>query len=121
MTNLRLISFLERWYGTPYKFGGGTATGIDCSAFAALMVDSVYSIHLPRTCREQYEAAKKISRSQLAEGDLVFFNTTGGISHVGVYLNNNKFVHASTSGGVMISDLDEAYFKRRYYGSARVR
>ncbi len=95
--------------------------GIDCSAFTCLFMDSVYGISLPRTARSQYTTGTHINKSQLKQGDLVFFNTTGGISHVGVYLNNNKFVHASTSSGVMISDLDDLYFKKRYVGCRRVK
>ena len=121
MTNEKLISFLENWYGIPYRYGGGGRTGIDCSAFSSVMMDSVYNLDIPRTCREQYQAGKKIKKNQLVQGDLVFFNTSGRISHVGVYLGHNKFVHASTSNGVMISDLDDIYFKRRYAGSARIR
>jgi cell wall-associated NlpC family hydrolase len=121
MTNARLISFLENWYGTPYQFGGDNKTGIDCSAFTCLLMDSVYNITLPRTAKNQYNSSQKIRREDLTQGDLVFFNTTGGISHVGVYLANNKFVHAAASSGVMISDLDEAYFKKRYIGAARVK
>jgi lipoprotein Spr len=121
ITNARLINFLESWYGVPYQFGGDSRKGIDCSAFACVMMDSVYHITIPRTAKNQYNASQKIKREDLRQGDLVFFNTTGGISHVGVYLANNKFVHAATSGGVMISDLDDVYFKRRYIGAARVR
>jgi lipoprotein Spr len=101
--------------------GGSTKEGIDCSAFVNTLMLSVYAINLPRTSKEQYEAAVKINDDELSEGDLVFFNTKGGISHVGIYLANNKFVHASTSGGVMISDLNEAYWKARYKGAGRVR
>jgi lipoprotein Spr len=121
ITNARLINFLESWYGTPYQYGGETKKGIDCSAFTCLFMDSVYHVTIPRTAKNQYNASTKIRKEDLTQGDLVFFNTTGGISHVGVYLANNKFVHAATSGGVMISDLDDAYFKRRYVGAARVR
>jgi hypothetical protein len=121
VTNDRLIIFLEDWYGTPYKYGGSGKTGIDCSAFTCVMMDTVYNISLPRTSREQYATGKRITKSDLSQGDLVFFNTTGGVSHVGVYLNNNKFVHASTSNGVMISDLEDGYFKKRYVGATRLR
>jgi lipoprotein Spr len=121
VTNEKLISFLEEWYGIPYKYGGGKKTGIDCSAFSSMMMDSVYNLTIPRTCRDQYEAGRKIKKGQLTQGDLVFFNTTGGVSHVGVYLGHNKFVHASTSNGVMISDMDDIYFKRRYVGASRIR
>ncbi len=124
VTNEKLIGFLESWYGIPYKYGGSGRSGIDCSAFTCLMMDSIYNVSLPRTSREQYQVGKKVSKSSLKQGDLVFFNTrnTRGniISHVGVYLSNNKFVHASVSSGVMISDLDDAYFKRRYVGAARL-
>jgi hypothetical protein len=121
LTNEKLLNFLEEWYGTPYKYGGEQKSGIDCSAFTCQMLDDVYGISLPRTAREQYKAGDKIFKSSLKNGDLVFFNTSGGISHVGVYLGNNKFIHASTSSGVMISDLDDVYFKRRYVGAARIR
>ena len=121
VTNERLISFLESWYGTPYKFGGGDRVGIDCSAFCAMLMDTVYGVALPRTARSQYEMGYKIKKDQLAQGDLVFFNTTGGISHVGVYLANNKFVHAATSTVVVISDLEDMYYRKRFIGANRVR
>ena len=121
VTNERLISFLESWYGTPYKFGGVDRIGIDCSAFCSMLMDSVYGVALPRTARSQYEMGVKIKKDQLEQGDLVFFNTTGGISHVGVFLANNKFVHAATSAGVMISDLNDMYYKKRFIGASRVR
>ncbi len=124
VTNEKLIAFLESWYGIPYKYGGSTRNGIDCSAFTSLMMDSIYNVSLPRTSRAQYDVGKRVSKNSLKQGDLVFFNTrsTRGntISHVGVYLNNNKFVHASVSSGVMISDLDDVYFRRRYVGAARL-
>jgi lipoprotein Spr len=121
VTNDRLISFLEEWYGTPYQFGGDSKKGVDCSAFTCAMINQVYGLTLPRTSREQYKTGQRVNKSELLQGDLVFFNTTGGVSHVGVYLANNKFVHASTSSGVMISDLDDVYFKKRYVGAARLR
>jgi lipoprotein Spr len=121
VTNERLVSFLESWYGIPYKYGGEDRLGIDCSAFCALLMDSVYGIALPRTAKSQYEMGIKVKKDQLEQGDLVFFNTTGGISHVGVYLANNKFVHTATSAGVMISDLNDMYYKKRYIGATRVK
>ena len=86
-----------------------------------MLMDSVYGVALPRTARSQYEMGVKIKKDQLEQGDLVFFNTTGGISHVGVFLANNKFVHAATSAGVMISDLNDMYYKKRFIGASRVR
>jgi len=119
--NARLVAFMESWYGIPYKYGGDTSNGIDCSAFTCLMMDTVYNVTIPRTAKSQYNASTKIRKQDLKEGDLVFFNTTGGISHVGVYLANDRFIHAAASNGVMISSLEEAYFKKRYIGAARVR
>jgi cell wall-associated NlpC family hydrolase len=81
----------------------------------------VYQQSLPRTAQEQYNAAEKVELEDLREGDLVFFNTSGkDISHVGVYLLNNKFVHAATSGGVMISDLNDVYWQPKYRGAGRM-
>lgn len=121
VTNERLVAFLETWYGTPYKYGGGDKAGIDCSAFCSMLLDSVYGVVLPRTAKSQYEMGIKVKKEQLEQGDLVFFNTTGGISHVGVFLANNKFVHAATSNGVMISDLEDMYYKKRFIGASRVK
>lgn len=119
--NLGMLEFIEEWYGTPYRYGGTTKKGVDCSAFVNFFMSAVYGLTIPRNSKEQYKASKKIKKKSLEEGDLVFFNTRGGISHVGVYLTNNKFVHASTSSGVTISDLDDNYFAKRYVGSGRVR
>jgi lipoprotein Spr len=121
VTNERLITFLESWYGIPYKFGGNDRAGIDCSAFTTILMDSVYGIALPRTAASQFEMGIRIRKEQLEQGDLVFFNTTGGISHVGVFLANNKFVHAGVSNGVMISDLEDGYYKKRFAGASRVK
>ena len=117
--NVSLYSNIDEWYGTRYRLGGTTKKGIDCSAFVRVLYSSQYGIELPRTAREQYSATTKISRTDLKEGDLVFFNTTGGVSHVGVYLQNNKFVHAGSSEGVMISDLFDDYWERRFIGVSR--
>lgn len=116
----RLYEYIDTWYGTPYCYGGSSKSCIDCSAFVQSFFTTMYGMILPRTAREQYKEAKKISRTELTEGDLLFFNTTGGVSHVGVYLQNNKFVHASSSGGVMISDMFEPYWVKRLISVGRV-
>ena len=119
--NKKMFEFIDQWYGTPYRLGGTTKKGIDCSAFSQFLFASVYGSSIPRTAREQYNLTDRISRTQLKEGDLLFFNTRGGVSHVGIYLQNNKFVHASTSGGVMISDIFEEYWARKFVGVVRLK
>lgn len=118
--NLELFAAIDEWYGTRYQMGGSTKHGIDCSALTQILFQNVWGIELPRTAREQHKAARPISRVELKEGDLVFFNTRGGVSHVGIYLQNNKFVHASSSGGVTISDLFEEYWMKRFIGVGRI-
>jgi len=121
VTDKKLLTFLDEWYGIPYRYGGGSKMGVDCSAFTSLFLKQVYNVQLPRTARAQYEKGRRVGQDELKQGDLVFFNTTGRITHVGVYLGRNKFAHASTSNGVMISDLDENYFEKRYAGAKRFR
>lgn len=118
--NTRLFQFIDEWYGTRYCMGGTTKNCIDCSAFVQTFFLSLYSVPVPRTARDQYKATTRISTTDLRQGDLLFFNTVGGISHVGIYLQNNKFVHASTSGGVTISDMFEDYWTRKLVGAGRV-
>jgi len=123
VTNKPQIEYIESWYGTPYRLGGTDRSGIDCSAFSQNLMASLYGLNIARTSKEQYASCKRIKKDELEEGDLVFFYTKKKkvISHVGVYLRNNKFVHASTSSGVMISDLNDEYFAKRYMGAGRVR
>lgn len=120
MNNLPLLQFIDEWFGTRYKYGGNSKDGIDCSGFTCTLEQNIFGKTLPRTSREQFEQAQKIDLNYLQTGDLVFFNTRGGVSHVGIYLSNNKFVHASTSSGVTISDLNEDYYRRRFVGAGRL-
>jgi hypothetical protein len=119
LTNVSLYKAIDEWYGTRYRYGGTTHRGIDCSAFMQVLGQYAFGWMLPRTAREQYASLKRISKDELKEGDLVFFNTTGGVSHVGMYLQNGKFIHSSTSQGVSISDLDDNYWKARFIGARR--
>lgn len=121
LTNVALLQNMDRWWGTRYCMGGSTENCIDCSAFTQVMMRDVYKTDVPRTARAQYDNSNRISLDELSEGDLVFFQTVGrDISHVGIYLTNNKFVHAATSGGVMVSDLNDPYWRSRYKGAGRV-
>ena len=116
-----LLENVDEWYGVRYRSGGNTKSGVDCSGFTVAVYLAVYGIALPRVSREQYRISRKISTTELQEGDLVFFNTNGsGVSHVGVYLGNDKFIHASVSRGVMVSGLYEPYYLKRYYGAGRI-
>lgn len=121
LPNKILLENVDEWYGVRYRTGGNNKSGIDCSGFTVAVYLAMYGIALPRVSRDQYRISRKISTTELKEGDLVFFNTKGsGISHVGVYLGNNKFIHASVSRGVMVSGLLEPYYLQRYYGAGRI-
>ncbi len=121
LQNISLLQDIEHWWGTRYCLGGSTETCIDCSAFTQIVMRDVYKTEIPRTARAQYDNSARIEMPDLQEGDLLFFQTGGrDISHVGVYITNNKFVHAATSSGVMISDLNDSYWNSRYRGAGRV-
>lgn len=108
--NGRLYAFIDQWMGTPYKFGGLDHDGIDCSGLAYLLEQQVYGINIPRTTGEQVQVIKRRYEDQLQEGDLVFFDYDGKkFSHVGIYLQNGYYVHASSSRGVMITKLHDPY------------
>lgn len=122
LTNTLLLSQMEKWYGTQYCFGGSTDSCIDCSSFTQVILRDVYNVKIPRNAQQQFDACTKIEVENLKEGDLVFFNTVSAsmiITHVGVFVCNNKFVHASTSKGVTISDLSEKYFAKAFRGAGR--
>ncbi|WP_207494383.1 C40 family peptidase [Aridibaculum aurantiacum] len=122
LNNVSMLKTIDEWWGTRYCMGGSTKSCIDCSAFTQTVMQSVYNLNIPRTAQEQFNYTERINLEDLNEGDLVFFQTSGrSISHVGVYLLNNKFVHAATSGGVMVSDLNDSYWQPRFKGAGRVR
>jgi len=106
--------------GVPYKWGGTTNKGFDCSGLVWYVFDK-NAIKLPRTADIQYKAGKAIAQSNLQQGDLVFFTTyEPGASHSGIYLGQGKFIHASSSRGVMVSNLTDSYWKIRYFGARRI-
>ena len=121
LPNKTLLESVNEFYGVRYRTGGNGKTGIDCSGFTVAVYAAAYGINLPRVSKEQYRISHKISTTELQEGDLVFFNTRGrGVSHVGVYLGNNKFIHSTVSRGVMVNDLFESYYVKRFLGAGRI-
>lgn len=121
ITNYQLYKFIDEWYGTPYKFAGRSHSGVDCSDFASLLFQHVYNISVSGPVTNLYKHCKPIKPSQLKEGDLIFFKiNTKSLSHVGVYLQNHRFVHASVHSGVVIDDLNESYYKKYFYAAGRV-
>jgi hypothetical protein len=109
----------DSWMGTRYRFGGESRSGIDCSAFTREIFRETFGMELPRNTAMQVQEGSSVSRDDLAPGDLVFFRR-GGTRHVGIYLGDNEFLHASTSRGVTISNLDENYYRRYYWTARRV-
>jgi lipoprotein Spr len=122
LTNDLLYTFIDEWYGTRYRFGGADKGGIDCSAFVQRLYERVFNVNLLRTAVEQFSVANAVwDKEDLREGDLVFFQVKSRrISHVGIYLINNFFVHSSTSNGVMISNLNESYWKKYFARGGRI-
>jgi cell wall-associated NlpC family hydrolase len=114
---LDVVSFL----GAPYAYGGNSKEGIDCSGFTVRVYESATRKQLPRTTREQYQVGDPVEKDRLQFGDLVFFNTTGRIpSHVGIYIEDDLFAHASVTRGVTFSSLESTYYRSRFVGARRV-
>ena len=107
------------WIGMPYRLGGNNIFGIDCSRFVALIYEQAFNVKITGSSRDLFRKVVPVSISDLQEGDLLFFARKGGIFHVGMYLSDGKFIHASTSEGVKISDLKEPYYKRYFYRAGR--
>jgi peptidoglycan DL-endopeptidase LytE len=114
-----LVSFSKQYIGVPYKWGGTTPKGFDCSGFVTYVYKE-FGVTLPRTAEKQYQNGEKVAKNDLEAGDLVFFATyKKTASHAGIYIGDNKFIHASSSKGVTVSALNESYWKKRYLGARR--
>lgn len=122
--NLALYKELSEWLGVKYKYGGNDKKGVDCSGLVCQVYLKVYDKKLYRRSSDIYDKnCRKVSKSKLKEGDLVFFATgkkRGKVSHVGIYLKGNKFVHASSSKGVMVSDMESSYWVRTFVDGGKV-
>jgi len=119
-SNMKLFSFVYDWIGTPYRFGGGSKKGIDCSGFTKQLYDQVFNLDIKRNSRDIFSMVSPVKKTELKEGDLVFFKIhSRSISHVGIYLGDNRFAHAS-SRGVAINSLDDNYYSRYFYKGGRL-
>ncbi len=118
--NAGLVEAVINWIGTPYKYGGIAKDGVDCSGFISLIYKQVFQYQLPRTTTEMHNTASSVPTKALVEGDLVFFAIIGSKpNHAGIYLWNGYFAHSSTTKGVMISSLSEAYWSKYFIGAGR--
>ncbi|WP_355661536.1 C40 family peptidase [Halomonas salifodinae] len=114
-----LLDAHERWVGTPYRLGGSSPRGIDCSALVQRVFQDNFRIELPRTTDAQVREGTPVARDELLVGDLVFFRPPGPYNHVGIYVGEGYFLHASTSQGVILSELDNVYWRRHYWQARR--
>lgn len=120
-----VLNEASTYIGTPYRFGGTTRSGIDCSAFVLNVFGESTGIELPRVAAEQAELGDKVEKQELQKGDLVFFSQGGRVSHVGIVQEVTpegeiKFIHAATSRGVMISSLNDSYWGRKFRFAKRI-
>lgn len=116
----RLYRQYKDWKGTPYKYGGLSQDGVDCSGFVHQTYRTLFKITLPRSTKDQVRQGQRVYINQLSAGDLVFFKTGLNVRHVGIYLEKGKFAHASSSKGVMISSMYTGYWKENYWQARRL-
>lgn len=122
--NHRLYIDAAEWIDIPYRAGNDNKYGTDCSGLTSQLYKKVYRTRLPRSTDEQLKEANKISRRNLREGDLVFFTSRASrkkVAHVGIYLKDGKFIHASTSQGVIVSSLQEKYYTQYWLCGGRIK
>ena len=116
----QLFDHHAEWQGTKYRLGGTSKDGIDCSGFVQLTYRKLFQIHTPRTTLKLSATGLLVDKTQLEVGDLVFFKYSRSFRHVGIYLGNQQFLHASTSKGVTISSLNTVYWQQRYWKARRI-
>lgn len=122
ITNLTLYKFIDDWYSVPYKAAGKTKAGVDCSGFVSVLCSQVYKKTVAGSAATIYKGCEPTAEKNLKEGDLVFFKINSDkITHVGVYLKNHYFVHASTHKGVIVSSLEEEYYRKYFYKGGKIK
>ncbi|MEQ4675478.1 bifunctional murein DD-endopeptidase/murein LD-carboxypeptidase [Providencia vermicola] len=119
-TKSKIMNQYANWKGVAYRLGGTTKSGIDCSSFVQRTFFEQFGVELPRTTSEQESSGKSVKRNNLKVGDIVLFKTGRTMKHVGIYIGDEKFVHASTSSGVIVSEMSNSYWSKRYYASRRI-
>lgn len=117
--NQEIMDFYNEWKNVKYRFGGNSKKGIDCSAFTQRIYKEKFDIKIPRSTRTQVKVGKEVKRSDLELGDLIFFKTGKIDRHVGVYMGNGDFMHASIKG-VKFSKVDKPFYKKAYWTSRRI-
>ncbi|NNK85429.1 MAG: hypothetical protein HKO91_07760 [Desulfobacterales bacterium] len=115
-----LLKEYRSWKGTPHKLGGNTKKGVDCSGFVHQIYKRVFNIKVPRSTKLLMRAGLRIEKKELKPGDIVTFRPPTFPRHVGIYIGDNKFIHASKSKGVSMTDLNNSYWEKCYYSSRRI-
>ena len=118
----RLMQEIQSYLGVPYRWGGSTRKGRDCSGFVRVVFQNAAGVKIPHSARAMFKQGKYIEEQELKYGDLVFFENIEnyGVSHVGIFVGNQEFAHASTSRGVIISNLNEKYYRSRFVGARKI-
>jgi lipoprotein Spr len=121
VSNPRLYQGISQWLGTPYKYSGHSKNGVDCSGLVCKLYHDCYDKNMSGSAKDLYTEVKPVKRTDLQEGDLLFFKIRKNrISHIGIYLGENRFVHSSSQNGVIISSLNDPYYEKYFYKAGRV-
>lgn len=121
-SNDLFLKICKRYIGIPYKYGGMSRKGVDCSGFVVLFYKEVFGITLPHTTKKMIKLGKRISTRQLKAGDLIFFRGKffGIVDHVGIYISDGNFIHSSSKEGVIFSNMEEKYYKKHFKEARRI-
>jgi len=118
--NKALLKEYAKWDGVPYKYGGTSLKGVDCSSLMQILYRDAFGLKIPRTTKSQAKIGYQIKKNSSREGDLVFFKTGWNTRHSGIIIENGRFIHSSTKYGVMVSSLNNPYWKSKYWQTRRV-